>query len=49
MWPPLIFAVILAVVFGTGHGIVGAAVGVAAGVLIYLAVGAIVTMGRKRE
>jgi len=27
MWPPLIFAVILAVVFGTGHGIVGAAVG----------------------
>jgi hypothetical protein len=49
MWPLLIFAVILAVVFGTGHGIVGAVIGFAAGVLIYLAVGAVVTMGRKRE
>jgi hypothetical protein len=49
MAPLLIFAVILAIVFGTGHGIVGAVVGFAAGVLIYFAVGAIVTMGRKRE
>jgi len=28
---------------------VGAVIGFAAGVLIYLAIGAIVTMGRKRE
>jgi len=28
---------------------VGAVIGFAAGVLIYLAVGAVVTMGRKRE
>jgi hypothetical protein len=47
MAPLLIFAVILAIVLGTGHGIVGAVVGFAAGVLIYFAVGAIVTMGRR--
>jgi hypothetical protein len=49
MWPLLIFAVILAVIFGTGHGIVGAMIGFSSGVQIYLAVGAIVTMGRRRD
>jgi hypothetical protein len=49
MWPLLIFALLLAALFGTGHGIVGAVIGFAAGVLIYLAIGAIVTMGRRRN
>jgi hypothetical protein len=47
--PLLIFALILAAVFGAGHGIVGAVVGFVGGLLLYLAVGAIVTMGRKRD
>lgn len=46
MWPLLIFSLILAAVFGTGHGIVGAVIGFVAGVLIYLAIGAIVWTGR---
>jgi hypothetical protein len=49
MWPLVIFALLLAAVFGIGHGIVGAVIGFAAGVLIYVAVGAIVWMGRNRE
>jgi hypothetical protein len=47
--PLLIFAVILALVLGIGHGLVGAVIGFAAGVLIYFAIGAILTMGRRRD
>jgi zinc transporter ZupT len=49
MWPLLIFALILAALFGVGHGVVGAVIGFTAGALIYLAIGAIVTIGRRRD
>jgi hypothetical protein len=48
MGPPLTLALIGAVAIGVGHGIVGAVIGFVAGFLIYLAIGAVVWMGRDR-
>ncbi len=48
MGPPLTLALICAVALGVGHGIVGAVIGFVAGFLIYLAIGAVVWMGRDR-
>jgi hypothetical protein len=45
--PPLTLAFVVAIAFGVGHGIVGALIGFVAGFLIYLAIGAIVWMGRR--
>jgi hypothetical protein len=48
MGPPLVLAIIVAVALGVGHGILGAAIGFFGAFLIYLAIGAIVWMGRER-
>jgi hypothetical protein len=49
MGPPLVMAVIGAFALGYRHGVLGAIIGLIAGFLIYLAIGAIVWMGRSRD
>jgi hypothetical protein len=49
MGPPLILALIGALALGYNHGVLGAIIGVVAGFLIYLAIGAVVWMGRNRN
>ncbi|MEA2152549.1 MAG: hypothetical protein QOI18_782 [Solirubrobacteraceae bacterium] len=48
MGPPLVLAIIGALALGYKHGVVGAIIGLVAGLLIYLAIGAVVWMGRDR-
>jgi hypothetical protein len=47
MGPPLALALMVAVAFGWGHGVLGAVIGFVAGFSIYLAIGAVVWMGRR--
>jgi hypothetical protein len=49
MGPPLALAFIIAIAFGVGHGLLGAAIGFVAGFLIYLAIGAVLWIGRDRR
>lgn len=49
MGPPLVLACIFAIALGVSHGIVGAVIGFVGAFLLYLAIGAIVWMGRERK
>jgi hypothetical protein len=48
MGPPLVLAIVVALALGLHHGVVGAAIGFVGAFLLYLAIGAIVWMGRER-